>query len=64
MKLSLGTAAAVSFAAIFLSGCASIVEGTSQEILVNTNPVGASCDFVREGNLVDPVAASGQAAQR
>ena len=55
MKLSLGTAAAVSFAAICLSGCASIVEGTSQEILVNTNPVGASCDFVREGNVIAKV---------
>ena len=56
MKLSLGTAAAVSFAAVCLSGCASIVEGTSQEILVNTNPVGATCDFVREGNVIAKVA--------
>ena len=55
MKISLGTAAAVSLVAVCLSGCASIVEGTSQEILVNTNPVGASCDFVREGNVIAKV---------
>ena len=56
MKISLGTAAAVSFAVVCLSGCASVVEGTSQEILVNTNPVGANCDFVREGNVIAKVA--------
>ena len=56
MKMSLGAAAAVSLAAVCLSGCASIVEGTSQEILVNTNPVGANCDFVREGNVIAHVA--------
>ena len=52
MKLSLGTAAAVSFAAICLSGCASIVSGTSQEIKVVTNPPGANCQFVREGSVI------------
>lgn len=56
MKLSLGTAAAVSLAVVCLSGCASVVEGTSQEILVNTNPVGANCDFIREGNVIAKVA--------
>jgi hypothetical protein len=52
MKLSLGTAAAVSFAAVCLSGCASIVSGTSQEIKVVTNPPGANCQFVREGSVI------------
>jgi len=55
MKKSLGTAAAVSFAAICLSGCASIVSGTSQEIKVVTNPPGANCQFVREGSVIASV---------
>jgi hypothetical protein len=32
-----------------LSGCASIIEGSSQQIAVNTNPPAAQCDFIREG---------------
>jgi hypothetical protein len=32
-----------------LSACASIVEGTSQEIVVNTTPEGANCSLMREG---------------
>jgi hypothetical protein len=55
MKLSLGTAFAVSFAAVCLSGCASIVSGTSQEIKVVTNPAGANCQFVREGSVIASV---------
>jgi hypothetical protein len=35
-----------------LMGCSSIIEGTSQEILVNTNPAGANCVFEREGNVI------------
>ena len=51
MKLKI-KAAAAALAVICLSGCASIVSGTSQSILVNTNPPGASCEFVREGNVI------------
>jgi hypothetical protein len=32
-----------------LSACSSIIEGTSQEIVVNTNPAGANCSLEREG---------------
>ena len=32
-----------------LSGCSSIIEGTSQEIMVNTNPSEASCSLERQG---------------
>ena len=32
-----------------LSACSSIIEGTSQEITVNTNPTGADCALEREG---------------
>lgn len=31
------------------AGCSSIVEGTSQEITVNTTPAGANCSLEREG---------------
>jgi len=32
-----------------LSACSSIIEGTSQEITVNTNPSGAECSLERQG---------------
>jgi hypothetical protein len=32
-----------------LSGCATIIEGTSQEIVVATNPSGANCTLERQG---------------
>ena len=47
--------AAVAVAAICLSGCASIVSGTSQQITVNTNPPSASCEYIREGNVIAQV---------
>ncbi len=31
-----------------LGTCSSIIDGTTQEILVNTNPDGASCDLIRQ----------------
>ena len=42
-------------AAMALGGCASIIEGTSQEILVNTNPPGASCTLLREGQPIGTI---------
>ena len=38
--------------AVPLGACASIIEGTSQEIFVNTNPSGAACDLIREGRPI------------
>ena len=35
-----------------LSGCYSIIEGTSQEIMVNTNPGGADCTLERQGQVI------------
>jgi hypothetical protein len=32
-----------------VSACSSIIEGTSQEIMVNTNPSGADCSLERQG---------------
>jgi hypothetical protein len=34
---------------IVMSGCSSVIEGTSQEIVVNTNPAGANCSLDRQG---------------
>jgi len=37
---------------ILLSGCASIFEGTTQQISVNTTPAGARCTFWKNGGLI------------
>lgn len=34
---------------LLLTGCSSIIEGTSQEITINTNPAGADCSLNRQG---------------
>ena len=39
-----------------LTACASLLEGTSQEIQVSTNPAGASCVLEREGQSIASVA--------
>jgi hypothetical protein len=43
---------------IFLCGCSSIIEGRSQEIVINTNPSGATCTLVRNDMPVGTVAAT------
>lgn len=35
-----------------VSGCSSIIDGTSQEVFVNTNPSGADCTLNREGGVI------------
>jgi len=40
------------------SGCASIFEGTTQQISVNTSPTGARCTFWRNGGLIGDIAAT------
>ncbi len=37
---------------IGLSGCASIVDGRSEQLLVNTSPDGATCTFVRNNEPI------------
>lgn len=44
--------AGASALSLMLGGCASITEGTTQEITVITNPPGASCVFERQGTPV------------
>jgi len=34
------------------AGCSTIVEGRSQQIMVNTNPDNAECDFMRNGDKI------------
>ena len=48
-------AIAVLVCASGLSGCATVFEGTSQEITVTTNPPGASCTFERVGTQVGTI---------
>lgn len=42
-------------AALSVGGCASIFDGTSEEITVNTNPPGATCVFYRENLQIGTV---------
>jgi hypothetical protein len=46
---------AIALCAVALAGCSSIIEGTSQEITLNTNPAGASCALMREGQPIGAV---------
>ena len=39
-------------AGLVLAGCSTIIEGTSQEIVVNTTPAGADCTLNREGTAI------------
>jgi hypothetical protein len=43
---------------VVLTGCASIFEGTTQQISVTTNPAGARCTFWRNGTLISDIAAT------
>jgi len=45
-----------------LLGCATLLEGTSQEILVSTNPSGATCTLEREGQVIASINATPGAA--
>ncbi len=46
-----------------MSGCASIFEGTTQQISVNTTPPGARCTFWRNGALIGDVPVTPGAAR-
>ena len=41
---------------VVLTGCSSIIEGRSQEIVINTNPPGASCTLMRNDMPIGTVA--------
>jgi hypothetical protein len=40
---------------LLLSGCSSIISGTSQTVSVNTSPSGANCKFIREGLVIGEI---------
>jgi len=42
-------------AVMALSACSSIIEGTSQELVINTVPEGANCTLTREGQIIGRV---------
>jgi hypothetical protein len=50
MKAAGWLASALACAA--LGACSSIIEGTNQEITVNTNPPGADCNLMRQGTSI------------
>lgn len=39
----------------FVGGCSTIIEGRSQEIMVNTNPPGASCTLKRKDETLGTI---------
>lgn len=51
--------ALVLLTAALLSGCASIIAGTSQTITLNSNPPGAQCSLLREGLVIGSVTTPG-----
>src|SRR5262245_7862160 len=38
--------------AVLSSGCATIVKGSSQPVVVKTNPAGANCELSRDGKAI------------
>jgi hypothetical protein len=47
--------ASMGFLLLVSAGCSTIVEGTSQKIIVNTNPNGAECGLYRQGTRIGSV---------
>ena len=50
--------AAAGLLALAAAGCSSIVQGTDQEIAINTNPVAANCILEREGEKIGELTAT------
>lgn len=55
LQMKIHTLSAIAALGIAVSGCATIIDGTSQEIAVNTNPTGANCVFYRQGLAIGSV---------
>jgi hypothetical protein len=60
--LALSPAIAILAGTVAVSGCASVFEGTTQQISVSTNPTGAHCMFMRNGNTIATVPSTPGAA--
>jgi hypothetical protein len=41
-----------------MAACATIVNGTSQDVAINTSPIGAACDVTRQGSHIGSVMAT------
>ncbi len=52
----IGRGMVVAMFGVALSGCSTIINGTSQQIVVNTNPSGADCGLYRQGIRIGEVA--------
>jgi hypothetical protein len=57
-----GSIAASALAAIALSGCATVIEGTTQDVAIATDPPGATCIVEREGKPIGTIASTPGAA--
>ena len=45
----------LALATLLLSGCATIVKGSTQDLNINTDPAGAACDLSRAGVVIATV---------
>jgi hypothetical protein len=52
MDLKKGLSLALVVSSLSLGACSTIVDGTSQEIVINTNPSGADCGVERKGTNI------------
>jgi predicted small secreted protein len=55
MKSFIGAATAAALAAITLSGCGTITQGTSQDIAITTSPPGGHCELDRHGEHIGTI---------
>jgi hypothetical protein len=58
LSRALATLAGLALLSALSSGCASIFEGTTQQIAVTTTPAGARCTFWRNGTLISDIAST------
>lgn len=54
-RIPIRVPAALAIASLLVLGCSSIIEGSTREVFINTNPPGAACDFQREGRRIGRV---------
>lgn len=51
-------ACAAGLMSLMLAGCSSVLEGASQDITINTNPIGADCTLSRAGQVIGHIEAT------
>lgn len=55
MTFKIRTLVSIATSVFFLTGCATVIEGTGQSVAVATNPPGANCTVSRQGTLLGSV---------